>query len=337
MSTSLTIGIPIYKTKLEDIQRAVKSIEDQNLSSYEILFVLDGEEYNEELIKSNFLSTIKHAKVVIQKHGGEGRARNRIIDEACGKWLLFVDADDYLLPDVVGELLAEAEEQHADVITSNHIRVYGKTEEKVHYYTKDKIWNGNESQECLQDVLSMGTDQGTVWAKIFRVSFLKEKHIYFNPCLRNGVDQEFMTRLILSKASVVNSTLYSYAYVYNENSVVRKFDTNYFDDVLNTISYIQNDVRSYSNKLELDRILRLYYLDRFMLVLVNYICNNSVIQYSRRKQLYNRVIGSDIFKDAFKKKIPRIEMTRYITLVCAKYHLFFILNLIVGLRKIKRS
>lgn len=335
MSTSLTIGIPIYKTKLEDIQRAVKSIEDQNLSSYEILFVLDGEEYNEELIKSKFLSTIKHAKVVIQKHGGEGRARNRIIDEACGKWLLFVDADDYLLPDVVGELLAEAEEQHADVITSNHIRVYGKTEEKVHYYTKDKIWNGNESQECLKDVLSMGTDQGTVWAKIFRVSFLKEKHIYFNPCLRNGEDQEFMTRLILSKASVVNSPLYSYAYVYNENSVVRKFDTNYLDNVLKTIEYVNKDLAAYPGKID-DEVLRLYYLDRFMLVLVNYVCNNKITSYSERRRLFERARQKTIFKEAFNKRLPRVDSGRYIVLIISKYQLFFLVDIIIKIRSMFR-
>ncbi len=90
-----SIIIPLYN-KEKYIQRSLDSILKQDFTNFEIVVVDDGSSDNSaSVVKQNNDSRIR---LISKKNGGVSSARNRGFKEALGEWLLFLDADDILLP-----------------------------------------------------------------------------------------------------------------------------------------------------------------------------------------------------------------------------------------------
>lgn len=102
----LSIVIPAYNAE-KYIKNCIESITSQNIDDYEIIVVDDGSTDNtipivEELTKSN-----KKIKLYKQNHKFAGAARNLGISKACGKYIHFVDADDWLEPNCYSIVLKD--------------------------------------------------------------------------------------------------------------------------------------------------------------------------------------------------------------------------------------
>lgn len=333
----LSVVIPIYKTKISLLKKCIESILNQDIKGrpFEVIAVIDGEKENEEILDCPILQD-EHIRVICQSHGGEAAARNNGIDCAKGKWLVFVDADDYLPAGSLHSMIEAAEKEHADIVVGNHSRVYGNNKNEIDYYSERVIWPSDKSQEFLKHALSMGSDQGTVWAKLYKTSFIKKHDEHFNRELINGEDQEYNVRLILHSPRIVSITDDVYTYVYNPSSVVRTFKSQYYEILIRTIIAIQNDLML--SKLQSDfvkRIFGIYCLDRLLMLLMNYVCNpHAPWSYFKRKQVFYNVCRNNFFSNALKDvPLSAIESrTRRITISFAKLNLFLPVFCICSLR-----
>lgn len=176
----VTVGIPSYRPNLDLFQRCLRSVESQAGIDfpYEILVVLDGEEENKELLDSGLLVGARGVRVITKEHAGEASARNTIIDAAFGRWLVFLDADDFLPPDALWALLSAAESCSPDFVSSNHSRVYPSGPEEVSYFRSGRDWRNEECAGYLKVVLSSGTDRGPCGQRLFASLFLGRKALF---------------------------------------------------------------------------------------------------------------------------------------------------------------
>lgn len=179
----LTVGIPVYN--YEEIGKAIESIPKRD--DIEIIVVNDGSTDN-TLIR---LKEYDNIKVISYKDNkGTGYARNKILDNAKGEYILMLDADDYIYPKVLESILAEN-------------------------YTEDMIFYNLE------------TNGGTVWrlnkgslkevcgqSKLIKRSFVDAIRY---PELIYAEDKIFNERLLKKKPTMVftNKTLYHYNYPRN--------------------------------------------------------------------------------------------------------------------------
>ena len=333
----VTYGIPIYKAPLPLLKKLIHSIEAQSVHPYEILVVVDGEDANKALLESNFLNNVRHLRTIIQQHGGPSQARNRIISEANGKWLLFADADDHFYPKATSRLLAAGENNNADLIASNHSRVTGNRETFVTYYEQVQSWRAADAGRFVRHILSMGSDQGTVWSKLFRTSFLRTNHLQFNPKLRNGEDQEFLLRVALAQPSITVIPAYTYAYVHNPTSIVRLYDTHYAQHILNTLDAVRSDLCEANLLQDLLGDYRRYSLDRLLLILRNYTCHKGTMAYGTRKREFLDLISLPVFDDALRSDFRGIDFPRKLTLSAAKHRCLWIIDLIIRFRYLQQS
>ena len=95
-----SIILPIYGVE-PYLERCIKSIIDQNFASYEIILVDDGSKDRCPEICDRYVEENSKIKVIHKKNEGLGMARNTGLKNACGKYVFFVDSDDYLLPNVL--------------------------------------------------------------------------------------------------------------------------------------------------------------------------------------------------------------------------------------------
>ena len=122
-SYKISVIIPVYNSE-KYISECLDSVIDQSLKDIEIICVNDGSEDNSLNILNEYASKDNRIKVISQPHtvNGAGSARNRGIEIARGKYISFVDSDDYIEPNFLQKMYEVAEEYDADIACSGIIR-----------------------------------------------------------------------------------------------------------------------------------------------------------------------------------------------------------------------
>lgn len=126
----LSIIVPIYKVE-PYLRKCVDSLLVQDLSpeEYEIILVDDGSPDDCGKIADEYAARFSNVRGIHQENGGLSVARNTGIMTAQGKYIQFVDSDDYLEPDVLGSLVGRAERDDLDVLRFNYRNVNERYEE----------------------------------------------------------------------------------------------------------------------------------------------------------------------------------------------------------------
>lgn len=144
MNYEVTIGIPVYKA-VSYVGDTLRSALEQTFESIEFLVLDDcGNDGSMDVVRSLQQEHPRgqHIRIVSQpRNMGIGNGRNRIIDEARGRYLCFLDADDRLPPTAIATLYAAAREHDAQI-------VYGSNERVFDY------GNDRESPDVRQDTTS---------------------------------------------------------------------------------------------------------------------------------------------------------------------------------------
>jgi glycosyltransferase involved in cell wall biosynthesis len=125
---TLSIIIPAFNAA-ETLDATIQSALQTRSGSYEIIVVDDGSTDKTRFICAAFGDSIRYRQV---ENGGVSRARNIGAGMATGEWLLFLDADDFLLADAFNLLLKTAINQSASV-------AYGQVIERAALGGKDRI------------------------------------------------------------------------------------------------------------------------------------------------------------------------------------------------------
>lgn len=113
----LSVIVPMYNVA-SYLDQCIKSIYQQDFpeTEFELILVNDGSPDNSLEIAQKLTMNKSNVKIISQANKGLGGARNTGIDNASGQYLLFVDADDYLLPNKLGFLYHQAITFNLDIL-----------------------------------------------------------------------------------------------------------------------------------------------------------------------------------------------------------------------------
>lgn len=110
-----SIIVPVYKVEAY-LPKCVESILAQTYQDYELLLIDDGSPDNCGALCDRFAAEHPtHIRAIHQPNGGAGAARNHGIALSTGDYLLFVDSDDYISPELLADLAKEAERSAAEL------------------------------------------------------------------------------------------------------------------------------------------------------------------------------------------------------------------------------
>ncbi len=111
----VTLVVPVYNVEAY-LERCMDSCARQTRLDLEILCVNDGSTDGSREILERYAASDSRIRILDRENGGVSAARNTGVDAACGEWIMFLDADDYLEPDACGRVLAESMEEETDII-----------------------------------------------------------------------------------------------------------------------------------------------------------------------------------------------------------------------------
>lgn len=204
----LSIVIPAYNCS-PVIIRCLDSIDYPDA---EIIVVDDGSTDGLSIIVSEYSQNHPNVTLIQKDNGGVSSARNLGIESASGKYIMFVDADDYLVPGGISRIVELAESSNADVVTYRIISVMNNDSIDIcpidTYPITSKRVNGAGEALLRYDV----PDFHVVDA-LFRLSCIIDNNIRFSTQLSIREDDVFCGMLFCHTNSIVVTDLPLYRYV----------------------------------------------------------------------------------------------------------------------------
>ncbi len=198
--TKLSIIVPIYNVAPYLIS-CIDSILCQTFKDYELILVDDGSTDGSEKICDLYSQKDNRIRVIHQRNKGLSGARNTGIEMAIGKYIAFVDSDDYIHPLMYQTLISAIEKNESDLAVCESIRT-----------EKNRIFTDKDVVKCNYEIVCWSLDESlqnislmnlVVWNKIYRRSIVNE--IRFEDkafCEDIGYNAEVLKRIHSSIAFV---------------------------------------------------------------------------------------------------------------------------------------
>ena len=215
------VGIPVYKAR-DTLPNALDSLVAQTKKMFLVCLSIDGDGEDYSDIIEEYKRRGLHIRVIYGKeNGGPGMARQRILETTQCDYLMYLDADDMLMPRAVEILSRNIRVNDMDIVRSSMIREENKSNDKV----------------IAQNVNTITWFHG----KIYRVQYLRDINLSFLPGLRTDEDAYFNVIAWNCTAKRGELNEITYLWRFNENSITRsKGELTYFTNTCT--DYIRSQV-----------------------------------------------------------------------------------------------
>ncbi|MCL2136542.1 MAG: glycosyltransferase [Coriobacteriia bacterium] len=200
-----SIIVPVYQVE-DYLNECLGSIIAQAFDDFEVVCVDDGSTDRSAEILDGYAAADPRIRVVHQLNSGLSAARNRGLDLARGRYVMFVDSDDLIVPEACQVLYQALMDNAADIITFG-ASLYPPPATDAYLQRilspRDIIYNGFQPE-----LLFLENSQPYVWRSAFNTGFVKENGLRFNQSVSYGEDVVFYfqayplsisTRLISNK------------------------------------------------------------------------------------------------------------------------------------------
>lgn len=123
----LSVIVPVYNVK-DYLGQCLDSLIDQNFSDYEIVLVDDGSTDGSGAICDRYAERYAHVACLHQPNGGHTCARQNGVRACRGRYVTFVDSDDWIAPDMYGKMCRAIYDTHADIVVCDYTSVMSDRE-----------------------------------------------------------------------------------------------------------------------------------------------------------------------------------------------------------------
>lgn len=226
----VSIIVPCYNAA-NYVNKTIDSIVNQTMTDIEAIFVDDGSKDNTlEVLKKKLLNLEIDYKIVQKENGGVSSARNKGLEIATGKYVLFLDSDDFIEPNMLELMYNKIEELDLDSVFCGYDYVnmngeyYKKYDDRFKY-----IENTQDGFKTLEDILLNNIHIWTGCILYKRELLIKNNLKYYEGC-NYGEDFEFICKAITKSNKVGSVPKILSHYLQRENSLVNssEFSINNF-------------------------------------------------------------------------------------------------------------
>ena len=232
----VSIIVPVYNSE-KYLAKCIDSLICQTLSEIEIIMVNDGSTDNSREICSKYEMKDDRIVVIDNPHVGPSGARNIGLSQVSGKYIMFVDSDDWIKLEACEFLYNKAEVMKCDYIFCSYVNETNKASERKELFPdKEIVYSSSDDLKTLllkvigpygdtEKVPSKVNALLPIWARFFRASIIKENNIKFIdlniiPSETQLFNFEFLS--YVKKAAYVNRGFYHYR-CDNSNTVIKEY------------------------------------------------------------------------------------------------------------------
>lgn len=226
MKPDVSIIVPMYNVEAY-LPKCVDSILNQTYRNIEVILVDDESPDRCGEMAEAYKEKDQRVKVIHQKNKWLGGARNSGLKIAQGTYILFVDSDDYIRPDMCEKLLAYIEEHDVDMVFFDmyHVDRQGNiVSTSSSPIGPGVVYQGPPGRSVLYDLIIRTHAVNSACQKCYRRTLLTDNNLFFDEKIRYAEDYEFCLRLFPKVESYVHLNQPLYYYVQNDESIMNKAD-----------------------------------------------------------------------------------------------------------------
>lgn len=166
---AISILIPVYNVEAY-LSRCLDSILQQTYTHWECILINDGSLDSSGQICDEYAKRDPRIRVIHQENSGVAVVRNRLIEEAQGEWLAFVDGDDWVEPHYLQALISLQQQTQADIVSYGHIKHFAT-------FTREscETFSGTGSEACLLTIQDSLTH--FLWSRLISRQLLQDNNI----------------------------------------------------------------------------------------------------------------------------------------------------------------
>lgn len=232
MTIQFSVIIPVFNAE-RTLRRCLDSLLTQDCSSAEILLIDDGSTDSSSEICVDYAAKYSNIRLFSQENRGVSSARNLGLSQARGKYILFVDSDDYVDAQYFDTLHSALADRAPELLLFSHFTV-GRRTYQISIPNKD-VEGAEETADTIACAIQ---DQSfnTLWSKAYLREIIERYQIRFNPalCIDEDITFSFSYAVHVSTIKTISQPLY-YFCVNNPDSLSRK-NREYLQDQLQLAS-----------------------------------------------------------------------------------------------------
>ena len=278
---SISVIIPVYNTA-KYIEKCLDSILNQTYKDIEIIIVNDGSTDNSEKIIKKYLNKYSNIKYFYEENKGQASARNLALTKASGKYITFLDSDDYIDSNMFKTMIDNACDN--DIIICDILM-----EDNKKYILK--------TYNCVKD--DPGKNYITSYmgpvAKLYKKSFLeKNKFKFIENIFYEDLASIAYLGMYTKKIKYIEKPFYHYV-IRNGSTMKQKKYNKHLEDIFYVINHLSEKINSNSYKDELEYL----YIEHLL-----YSSSLRFIKYNRLDMLYK-------INEIIRKKYPLYKKNIY--------------------------
>ena len=295
----ISIIVPVYNTGIY-LKKCINSLLNQTLRDIEIVLIDDGSTDESRDICDEYAKKDDRISVIHKRNEGVSIARNIGIKKSKGKYIGFIDSDDWIESNMYQNMYKYIKDYDVDIVFCDAVTVYDDKQseidsftllEKSRLITKDKI----DSSLLIQMA-------GSVWRGLYKRELLQENDIYFPIDLKFSEDRIFNLYAIgYSKKIFYDKTVYYNRYI-RMGSAVNKYYSNMINIVMDARRKIMEAIQVCWNNDE--NIINGYELQTVGLcytAINNEFYKDSQLNYIERYQSIKKICDNHILRNEIAK------------------------------------
>ena len=179
MKPQISVLIPVYNAE-KYLAKCLECCCGQTFTEYEIICVDDGSTDKSLAILQDYAKQDTRLRILSQKNTGVAATRNRLLKEARGKYIAFVDADDWVEPTYLEKLYQAAEQCQADVVRCLFVAYDNRTQEYIPCDKRYRDYAANRPEPITEKQrFEAGLTDSQVWGKLILKDLLTREKIGF--------------------------------------------------------------------------------------------------------------------------------------------------------------
>ncbi len=348
MKPLISFVVPVYRAE-KYLKKCVDSILKQNCENMEIILVDDESPDTSGEICDEYAKMDQRIKVIHQKNTGQGRARNTGTENAAGKWLMFIDDDDWLEEGTLSGYFSYLKDDDTDILVFAKRDVFENhsEERKLSDFPDMLVFETeNDRRELQLNMLNFFRPYKfplykipfvTPWGKFIRRTFWEENKLGFidgygedRPCLLKAYSHA-------RKVLFFNEIIYNYRI---HQSTMRRYLPDAIDRYQLSLKTIHDFVDKYHHGDE-EFLKELYHTDAayFSYAIVQDYCHvDNPESYMERRRRYFKALQKPVFRKAvFKADKSCLPFDRKVLLLLVMTRSFMLLDLVNKLNFYRRK
>lgn len=342
MSCIVSVIIPVFKVEAY-LERCVNSVLEQSMDNIEIILVDDGSPDGCAKICEKYGCIFPKVEVIHKLNGGLASARNAGMRIATGKYVFFVDSDDWIDGTCLSDLVDIAERENVDFVRTRgkYANWPNRKDGDVCQFGNEKMMRtGRYSRDHIEEeilpvfIATSRISFGPIvsaWGTLYNTSLLKDNEIEFFEDIRYSEDAIFNSRVVMCADAFyyLNEPQY-YNYFYNSTSITKSFHHDIWQSNKNNIHHFEDVFKEYQ---AWNIPMQLWY--RRLFCILDAIGESALIPDYKERIMFLRNICNDPITSEAMQHLEELDVSwkLWLILLLIKFRQIHLLAILYGYRK----